>query len=161
MKTTVYGLLGMIKDGQAPKKIIFDRDEYLYDQELEDYRNVKVNFRCYLIGAKYHEIGWLNKEVTIILEPKPLNEIRSAHGLTKIENNFTGYKMYADGKEVMSIEARTQENKIPKKLKWNEKSQHNVVTDNTKKTLEHLLSRSEQLKKSINEIIDCLKNKGE
>lgn len=54
-----------------------------------------------------------------------------------------------------------EENKIPEKLKWNEKSQHNVVTDNTKKTLEHLLSRSEQLKKSINEIIDYLKNKGE
>lgn len=47
------------------------------------------------------------------------------------------------------------------KLKWNEKSQHNTVTDNTKKTLEHLLSRSEQLKKSINEIIDFLKSKGE
>lgn len=47
------------------------------------------------------------------------------------------------------------------RLKWNEKSQHNIVTDNTKKTLEHLLSRSEQLKKSINEIIDFLKSKGE
>lgn len=54
-----------------------------------------------------------------------------------------------------------EEKKIPEKLKWNEKSQHNVVTDNTKKTLEHLLSRSEQLKKSINEIIDYLKSKGE
>ena len=53
---------------------------------------------------------------------------------------------------------------IPEKLKWNEKSQHNVVTDNTKKTLEHLLSRSEQLKKSVNQIIDYLdylKSKGE
>ena len=54
-----------------------------------------------------------------------------------------------------------EEKKIPEKLKWNEKSQHNVVTDNAKKTLEHLLSRSEQLKKSINEIIDYLKSKGE
>ena len=54
-----------------------------------------------------------------------------------------------------------EEKKIPEKLKWNEKSQHNVVTDNTKKTLEHLLSRSEQLKKSINEIIDYLKSKGD
>jgi hypothetical protein len=57
-----------------------------------------------------------------------------------------------------------EEKKIPEKLKWNEKSQHNVVTDNTKKTLEHLLSRSEQLKKSINQIVDYLdylKSKGE
>lgn len=59
------------------------------------------------------------------------------------------------------VEIIEEENKIPEKLKWNEKSQHNVVTDNTKKTLEHLLSRSEQLKKSINEIIDYLKSKGE
>jgi hypothetical protein len=59
------------------------------------------------------------------------------------------------------VEIIEEEKKIPEKLKWNEKSQHNVVADNTKKTLEHLLSRSEQLKKSINEIIDYLKSKGE
>lgn len=62
------------------------------------------------------------------------------------------------------VEIIEEEKKIPEKLKWNEKSQHNVVTDNTKKTLEHLLSRSEQLKKSINQIVDYLdylKSKGE
>ena len=59
------------------------------------------------------------------------------------------------------IEILEEEKEIPEKLKWNEKSQHNVVKDNTKKTLEHLLSRSEQLKKSINEIIDYLKSKGD
>ena len=51
------------------------------------------------------------------------------------------------------VEILEEEKKI-EKLKWNEKSQHNVVTDNTKKTLEHLLSRSEQLKKCLNEVID-------
>lgn len=47
-----------------------------------------------------------------------------------------------------------EEDKEIGKLKWNEKSQHNIVTDNTKKTLEHLLSRTEQLKKCMNELID-------
>ncbi|MGN1352259.1 MAG: hypothetical protein ACI4VE_05760 [Clostridia bacterium] len=162
MKITVYGLLGMIKDGQAPKKIIFDRDEYLYDQELEDYRNVKVNFRCYLIGAKYHETGWLNKEVTIILEPKSINDIRSAYGLTKIENNFTGYKMYADGKEVMSIEAGTQENKIPEKLKIEQDTQNsNYYIRNKNGTKCGLTKHSKMIVETLNQVIDYLKNKGE
>ena len=65
--------------------------------------------------------------------------------------------------EVEILDDENEEKGLPEKLKWNEKSQHNVVTDNTKKTLEHLLSRSEQLKKSINEIIDYLEKqrKGE
>lgn len=142
-RITVYELLGLIKDGKAPKKIIFDRDEYLYDQELEDYRNVKVNFRCYLIGAKYHETGWLNKEVAIILEPKSINDISPSQVLTKIENNFTGYKMYADGKEVMSIETGTQEKKIPETL-------------NTSNVMSVI-----KVAYKINEIIDYLKSKGE
>lgn len=161
---TVYELLGLIKDGQAPKKIIFDRDEYLYDQDLEDYRNVKVNFRCYLIGAKYHEIGWLNKEVTIILEPKPpLNEIRVAHGLPRIENNFTGYKMYADGKEVMSIEAGTQENKIPEKLKIEQNGQtyNNFYIVNQNGTKCYLTKHSKMIAETLNQVIDYLKNKGD
>jgi len=147
---TVYELLGLIKAGQAPKKIIFDRDEYLYDQELEDYRNVKVNFRCYLIGAKYHETGWLNKEVAIILEPKSINDISPSQVLTKIENNFTGYKMYADGKEVMSIETGTQENKIPEKI---QKDDFEGINEEEPKLWIAI--------RKINEIIDYLKSKGE
>ena len=147
---TVYELLGLIKNGQAPKKIIFDRDEYLYDQELEDYRNVKVNFRCYLIGAKYHETGWLNKEVAIILEPKSINDISPSQVLTKIENNFTGYKMYADGKEVMSIETGTQENKIPEKI---QKDDFEGINEEEPKLWIAI--------RKINEIIDYLKTKGE
>ncbi len=147
---TVYELLGLIKNGQAPKKIIFDRDEYLYDQELEDYRNVKVNFRCYLIGAKYHETGWLNKEVAIILEPKSINDISPSQVLTKIENNFTGYKMYADGKEVMSIETGTQENKIPEKI---QKDDFEGINEEEPKLWIVI--------RKINEIIDYFKTKGE
>ena len=147
---TVYELLGLIKNGQAPKKIIFDGDEYLYDQELEDYRNVKVNFRCYLIGAKYHETGWLNKEVAIILEPKSINDISPSQVLTKIENNFTGYKMYADGKEVMSIETGTQENKIPEKI---QKDDFEGINEEEPKLWIAI--------RKINEIIDYLKSKGE
>ena len=51
-----------------------------------------------------------------------------------------------------------EEDKKIEKLKWNEKSSYNQEGD-TKKVQKILLSRSEQLKSSINEIIDHLEEK--
>lgn len=51
-----------------------------------------------------------------------------------------------------------EEDKKIEKLKWNEKSSYNQEGD-TKKVQKILLSRSEQLKSSINEIIDYLEEK--
>lgn len=37
MKTTIYELLGMIKDNKAPKKIMYGGDTYTYCEEEKDY----------------------------------------------------------------------------------------------------------------------------
>ena len=42
MKTTIYGLLGMIKDGKAPKRIIYEGCVFEYDEDsvvMRDYYN--------------------------------------------------------------------------------------------------------------------------
>lgn len=69
MKTTIYELLGMIKDNKAPKKIkykdkvyIFDEEEYEYYEEKNDNSNgLFVDlFSTYIINS------FLNNEVTIL-----------------------------------------------------------------------------------------------
>lgn len=39
MKVTIYELLGLVKDGKAPKKILYTFCEYEFDEEENDYRN--------------------------------------------------------------------------------------------------------------------------
>lgn len=39
MKVTIYELLGFVKDGKAPKKILYKYCEYEFDEEENDYRN--------------------------------------------------------------------------------------------------------------------------
>ena len=60
--------------------------------------------------------------------------------------------------EILNYEVKISEDKKIEKLKWNEKSSYNQEVD-TKKVQKILLSRSEQLKSSINEIIDYLEEK--
>lgn len=37
MKTDIYTLLGMIKDGKSPEKIMYRNVEFVYESGLEDY----------------------------------------------------------------------------------------------------------------------------
>ena len=127
MRITIYELLGLVKDGKAPKKLIYDGVEFVY-------------------GAFTNEGDFLEG-----LDGKSYNGEKSGYWC-KEQNGWFEY--YVDFYSLNdTVEIPKEENKI-EKLKWNEKSQHNVVTDNTKKTLEHLLSRSEQLKKCLNKVID-------
>lgn len=72
-----------------------------------------------------------------------------------IDNLFGDYYV----EEVLNDEVEViEEDKKIEKLKWNEKSSYNQEGD-TKKVQKILLSRSEQLKSSINEIIDYLEEK--
>ena len=41
---TIYKLIGLIKDGKAPKRIIYDGDELIYKDELKDYRFIRGEF---------------------------------------------------------------------------------------------------------------------
>ena len=73
MKIDIYTLLGLIKDGKAPKKIKFGNIELEYDEKCEDY------YRYYGRGLFEHKFGncidFLNDEVEIIEEKKKIKKI--------------------------------------------------------------------------------------
>jgi len=68
MKITMYELLGLVKDGKAPKKIKYDgtiyeyseNDDFYYWEGLSLYREFATNGNC------------LDNEVEIIEEPKKI-----------------------------------------------------------------------------------------
>lgn len=71
MKITIYELLGLVKDGKAPKKIRYDgtiyeyseNDDFYYWKGLSLYREFATNGNC------------LDNEVEIIEEPKKIDKI--------------------------------------------------------------------------------------
>lgn len=73
MKITMYALLGLVKDGKAPKKIKFGNIELEYDEECEDY------YRYYGGGLFEHKFenckNFLNDDVEIIEETKKIEKI--------------------------------------------------------------------------------------
>ena len=74
MKITIYELLGMIKDGKAPKKVKWKNNiyTYVYDDDREE--NI-INYYCdlerhiHLIDGGQHDIR-LNDTVEILEEKK-------------------------------------------------------------------------------------------
>lgn len=71
MKITIYELLGLVKDGKAPKKIRYDgtiyeyseNDDFYYWEGLSLYREFATNGNC------------LDNEVEIIEEDKMIEKI--------------------------------------------------------------------------------------
>lgn len=74
MRTTIYELLGLIKDGKAPKKIKFMSSiwEYCKDGTTQDYINDYD--KCLMEFIAINKDG-LNDEVEIIEEPKKIEKI--------------------------------------------------------------------------------------
>lgn len=75
MKTTIYELLGMVKDGKAPKKIKYDGQEYKITKILLQDNNYYFNYinedmECIFPINTNH----LNDEVEILEEPKGIPE---------------------------------------------------------------------------------------
>ena len=81
MKITIYELLGLIKDGKAPKKIKVIGNIYEFDEEYNfyttqgTYDNVKV-----ALGGKHGEINLLanalNENVEIIEKEKEIEKLK-------------------------------------------------------------------------------------
>ena len=75
MKITFYELLGLVKDGKAPKKIKFGNIELEYDEGCEDY------YSYYGGGLFEHKFGncknFLNDKVSIIEETKKIEKIKT------------------------------------------------------------------------------------
>lgn len=70
MKITMYELLGLVKDGKAPKEIKFGNIKLKYNEGCEDY------YIYYGKGLFEYKFGncknFLNDEVEIIEEPKKI-----------------------------------------------------------------------------------------
>ena len=73
MKIDIYTLLGLVKDGKAPKKIIYNNIELEYDKKNEDY------YSYYGQGLFEYKFGncknFLNDGVEIIEETKKIEKI--------------------------------------------------------------------------------------
>lgn len=80
MKIIFYELLGLVKDGKAPKKIKYGNIELEYDEKNEDY------YSYYGGGLFEHKFGnlsnnFLNGEVEILDEPKKIEKLNDKLGL--------------------------------------------------------------------------------
>ena len=79
MKITIYELLGLVKDGKAPKKIKYKSVELEYEEKNEDYC---YYFNRYLFEYKFTTCnGFLNDEVEIPdEEPKKIEKLELESG---------------------------------------------------------------------------------
>lgn len=73
MKITMYELLGLVKDGKAPKKIAYNSVKLEYAEGNEDYYSY---YGRGLFEYKFTTCNdFLNDEVEIIEEPKKIEKI--------------------------------------------------------------------------------------
>ena len=81
MKITFYELLGIVKDGKAPKKILlngiafeYQGDDYLYkDEDKKEHWLFSTSYTDKYIWLE----NFLKAEVEIIKEPKKIEKIKS------------------------------------------------------------------------------------
>ncbi len=80
---TMYELLGMVKDGKAPKKIKYEDDIYELTSNKNDYYNESNN---YWFTCQICSLGALNDEVEILEEEKKIPEKLIPTSLKGIDN---------------------------------------------------------------------------
>ena len=79
MKITMYELLGLVKDGEAPKKILYNDIELEYDEDTRDYY---FYYDKYLFEYKFaYCVNFLNDEAEIIEEDKKIEKLNDKLGL--------------------------------------------------------------------------------
>lgn len=94
MKTTIYELLGMIKDNKAPQKIMFENKEWEWEEAWYDYKVVhkrenEADWSLFVDEMNEYYDGvkdYLNDEVEIIKD-KPSEEIRKLQSEIDILTN--------------------------------------------------------------------------
>lgn len=75
MKITIYELLGLVKDGKAPKKIKFNYSIYEYKWSNAYQEKCYVNGNNYRLWENLNLNSNLNDEVEIIEEPKKIEKL--------------------------------------------------------------------------------------
>lgn len=106
---SVYELLGLIKDGKAPKKIEYKGDTYIYAGD--DY-SINDNREDWLITKyDYFLTNFLTEEVEILEEDKPIIEkieIEEDIVCNKFVKNEYGAKCYIKTHDKIVIEKLNQ-----------------------------------------------------
>ena len=74
MEITMYELLGMMKDGKAPKKIRYNNVILYYDNENGDYYKYYGNYLFSCLFHREYTTDFLNYPVEILEEEKKLPE---------------------------------------------------------------------------------------
>lgn len=77
MKITIYELLGLIKDGKAPKKIKY---EYLIYELTPERNNYYCKNEMRWFTNEINSLGVLNNEIEIIEEPKKIEKLELESG---------------------------------------------------------------------------------
>ncbi len=115
MKITIYELLGLVKDGKAPKKIIYRDIPMIYDNGTEDYIPHQTdkfhgNDLFHYLFEEETKI-FLNDTVEILEEQKKIPE--------KIEFSADGYPIYVsclDGDDIKHTHANDYDIFIANKI---------------------------------------------
>lgn len=73
---TIYELLGLIKDGKAPKKIKYENIIWKYNLEENEYIEDRKDYRRFqdYFSNNLNFLDCLNEEVEIIKDYKPIIE---------------------------------------------------------------------------------------
>lgn len=145
MITTIYELLGMIKDGKAPKKIIFKED--IYEYRCSDCIDYYCDKDSGWLFDDYDITDILNDEVTILE--------------TTINWENVAYKMSNDllNKQCEEFKKEIKQDTIKKVDEPYEsvifKTDYEFATELEKKIIDNI----ELIRKKQDEIIDKMENK--
>lgn len=104
-KITLYNLLGLVKDGQAPKKIKYNEHLWFYNDENSVYINEKgMEFEDYMENAL---IDSLNDEVEILA-----NEDEDIEEMTMCTSGIMGF----DAVEHITTELKDKLNNLVREV---------------------------------------------
>ena len=98
MKTTIYELLGMIKDNKAPKTILFRGLQYEFDDVMNDYVSNNNNW----LFDEYVITDILKDEVTILETTITYNQDNKQNKIEKLEF----IRSIENGEEILSVPSK-------------------------------------------------------
>lgn len=94
MKITIYELLGLVKDGKAPKKIKYGNIKLEYDEDFTDYyKYCNKGFFEYKFTICN---DFLNEKVEIIEEPKKIEKCKNYEDFLEIDDYIEHLKNKID-----------------------------------------------------------------
>lgn len=75
MKITIYELLGLVKDGKAPKKIRYNNEVWELDDDNEYENNNYDKSLLEKLAYELYTLDFINDKVEIIEEPKKIKKL--------------------------------------------------------------------------------------